>query len=357
MDSTGQRQALTLRIFGGEEQTHTVDAFTLAQALEGLQKAAYVLAMERERRDLPERGRYPEDIVRRFALHCSLPQAGSYAVPLTLGGTQVEIDDREALPDLVQRLLRGVEAIGSGTLDNLRELIPGRHFRARFLDSIRSIAPKAGSPYKVGIGTEALGEKVLSGKSCATIRDFERRSDREEAFQTITGQLHVINFKENKIKIFYPVTQRLLDCTYDPDIEELLIGQRRDWVQVSGTVILDDDTNEPRKITDVVSICDLDTTPFFLEEVPLDGGVLRFRDPLTLQPQTTESRQLMFIEDEALGINTHATTRDDLLEEVYEQVRMLWLEYAKEADDVLSPPALELKRNLLERVEEMPNGA
>jgi hypothetical protein len=347
---------LLLRVFGADEDAGYVDAGVLAQALQGLQKAVYVLALQREHRELRDRGRYPDDIARRFVLRCSLPRPGSYAMPMTLGGFQSEVDDAEAIPAIVKNIIFGMDAIAAESLERLKQILPERRYRLRFLEAARNIAPGAGRPYKVGISNGTGVETVLSGKSPGVIREFVQSGEQETSFQTVTGELHRIHFEENKVFILYPVTQRLLECSYDPDIEEMLLEQRRDWVQVTGTVVLDDD-DEPKRIIDVVSICDLDTSPITLQEVPFRGGALRFGSALELRPEMTEFRQLLFLEHEPLGINVHAPTRDELVEEVYEQIRMLWIEYATENDEHLSPPALALKTRLLNHITETADGA
>ena len=92
---------------------------------------------------------------------------------------------------------------------------------------------------------------------------------------------------------------------------------------------------------------------FEVEELDLDGFRLRFRAPLTLPLQLDESEQLLCIENEDWGLNVFADNREQLWQELREQMEMLWLEYAREDDDQLSAPALALKNRLLAGIEEI----
>lgn len=76
---------------------------------------------------------------------------------------------------------------------------------------------------------------------------------------------------------------RELDCHYDKSLEDFLYENRRGPIQVTGTVILDEQ-NEPRRIVDVQSIAELDLSAFEISDVPHNQTVLRFRQPLVLMP-------------------------------------------------------------------------
>lgn len=78
---------------------------------------------------------------------------------------------------------------------------------------------------------------------------------------------------------------------------------------------------------------------------------LRFREPLELSVSKEEG--LYCVEHLRLGIDAYSETRARLLYETWKQIRMLWREYALERDERLAPAALDLKRSLLEAIEEV----
>ncbi len=94
-------------------------------------------------------------------------------------------------------------------------------------------------------------------------------------------------------------------------------------------------------------------TPLCLSEVPYGNRLLRFREPLTLQPKFDESEGLYTVENELLGILVFAYSRAALVDELYEEIWVLWDEYACERDENLAASALDLKRQLLDALEEV----
>lgn len=65
-------------------------------------------------------------------------------------------------------------------------------------------------------------------------------------------------------------------------------------------------------------------------------------------PQLNEDNpQFVSIEEPRLGLDVFAGTVSDLLDEVAEDLVVVWNHYAKASDADLSPKALELKHRLL----------
>lgn len=129
--------------------------------------------------------------------------------------------------------------------------------------------------------------------------------------------------------------------------------QRATWNDLREA--LDEDELIGRVSSDNAAVS-LDLSPFELQEVDLENSRLRFREPLVLKPFLDGSSQLLVIENEDWELSVFAPTREQLWEELREQIAMLWREYAQEDDDVLSPPALTFKRYLLRHIEELPLG-
>lgn len=62
-----------------------------------------------------------------------------------------------------------------------------------------------------------------------------------------------------------------------------------------------------------------------------------------------QTKQLLYVTHPELGIDVFATTLENLLVELQEQLAMLWHEYALASDEVLDAPARQLKQALLAR--------
>ena len=74
---------------------------------------------------------------------------------------------------------------------------------------------------------------------------------------------------------------------------------------------------------------------------------------MRLQPRLNDD-QFVSIEDPNLGLDAFAGTVSDLLDEVAEDLVVVWRQYALSPDANLSPKALELKHRLLAVMEVVP---
>jgi hypothetical protein len=97
---------------------------------------------------------------------------------------------------------------------------------------------------------------------------------------------------------------------------------------------------------------DTDTRPVVIDCVPYGNRTFHFKKYLELCPTYDETGELLCLEYEPIGIHVFADTREELLAELAEQICMLWDEYACEDDKNLTPAAIQLKRRLLDVLEE-----
>jgi hypothetical protein len=132
----------------------------------------------------------------------------------------------------------------------------------------------------------------------------------------------------------------------------LLYEKRRDLIQVTGRVLLDDN-GLPKQIIDVTDIRDLDLSALSIDMINHGVVTLKALDNLSYEPVLDETKQLQCIEHPKLGIYVYAPTRGALLAELQEQIGMLWVEYARARDDELDAPARMLKKELLSRFGEV----
>jgi hypothetical protein len=213
------------------------------------------------------------------------------------------------------------------------------------LSCVSRLAPSPGSGYRLVLKDGDSREALLDENSPAKIEGLLKPQAETQAVRTVTGKLDEISFSERKLTIIYAPKSRRLECFYEEEIEPMLFENRRDLIQVTGNVIMDEE-GHPCKIVEVEAIRDLDLSPFVLSEIPTDVGRIRFRTSLSLEPTLSESQQLICIEYEPYDIHVYASTRTDLLAELREQLTMLWREYALENEAVLAEPSRELRLRL-----------
>lgn len=356
MPDTGHHAALTLVFEGLTADDHEVPANLFAQAIAGMQRAIFLLAMEYEQVDVRLREKTPRHIEEKYALLVSPPSEGSVQIATRVGavaGTNADDGASAVVAGMFEQLARGVEA---GDEISVMNLVRDRVRRHRLLESVRSMLPKTGAGVLLRIEGRDRQALLHSSTAHRTLPLLVPRAAEEQSRRTVTGRLVRIQFDEKRLTIIYEPTGRELDCIYEEAIERTLLEHPRDLIQVTGTVVLDD-AGEPRKIIDVEEIQELDMSPFYLSRVDYPTRTLEFKDVRVFEPELTEDQQLLLLSTAELGIDVYAATRDDLYTALLEEIDLLWRNYALAPDDDLSDAAVRLKQNLLATITEIPGAA
>ncbi len=353
MPDSSHSDELTFKIHpagGGTE----VPVSLLTQSLTTLQELIHLFALQEEGRTFRQRLRLPAELANKYVLCCRPPVSGSFAV----AGRVANLSEDLLAPPQIARVMEVfhgfTRAAVQGDLDRMVALVPDGRIRARAVTCVVSLSPPAGSGHRYELFNGAGPGIVLDEAVPVRLKRLFQSAEERAEVQTVTGRLEVISFSERKLTINYAPKGRWLECSYDESIEPMLLENRRDLIQVTGRVIMDEE-NHPKKIVEVEQVRDLDLSPFVLGELSIAGLSVKPQRPLHLQPELNESQQLICLEHPAWGLDVFAPTRSELSEELKEQLSMLWTEYAREEDDLLSAPALRVKRQLLADWQEVPH--
>jgi hypothetical protein len=345
--------AALFKIEGGEADHHQVRADTLAASLSGLQRIAYILGAAQDGVEISERFKPTRGLLEKYALRCGLGREGSYALPLDAGPEMTLFHDGESVT-LVDAIHQIWEAIATNSEEILKRLLPSPILRKRLAREALQILPRSGSPYKIGFRSARRMEPVvLTPRAIRTVKDWLQPAVPDDAEMTVTGKLQKIDFERKVVSILFKPTQRTIECIYLPEIEDTIVESRAAPIQVTGKFSLDED-GYPKQLTEVNRIEPIDLSSVIVTESPLsEHSILRALSPLELEVSLDdESGQYMVVEDSRLGINAFALNRELLMDELEEQLRMLWTEYAKAADNELDEESQERKRALLAAFEE-----
>lgn len=335
---------------GGSE----VPVSLLTQGLASLQELIHLFALQEEGVPLRRRLRLSDEIKNLYVLRCSPPEPGSFVVTARVAGP---IDDLFAT-ERAAKVVRGFHAFGhaavSGLPDRLQELVPDSRLRNRILGRFISLSPPAGSGHRYELGNGEELPILLDENLPSQIEHWLKPEAERAEVQTVTGRLEAISFGEHRVTILYRPRSRGLECYYDEDLEPMLLENRRDLIQVTGRIIMDDD-GHPSKIVEVEEIRELDLSPFIVREVTSDRWRLKAASPVTLHPCLSDNEQFIQLRHDAWGLDVFAPTRLELFEELKEQLCMLWIEYARANAQDLSEPALKVKEALMATFSEVPN--
>lgn len=354
MTNPDGKTAFSLHIETGTENGDAVPAAVLAQILTSAQRSFELIGVHVEGRTIQQRARISAATRSRFQLVCRLPEPGCYAVPIELGGNDLLAEHITAAMDVFKKIIGGIAKRDS---EAICKAMPDVSLRHRLLEAIRGMTPRADAKWSLKLWDAAnieFGE--LNTDSDATIRAAIVPADEQAESQVVTGYLTNINFTNRIVTIFYPPTKREMDCVYDDAVEDLLIENRRDLIQVTGLMVLDDE-GAPKKITNVNDIRELDLSPLVVDTVKVGQSVLKAKQSIMLEPVTDETKQLICVMHGELGIDAFARTRDALVSELNEQIGMLWQEYALADDDSLDGMAIKMKQALLAAFSEVAHGA
>jgi len=356
MPNNAQPPSFSFHIVGGEEGTHTVPASVLVQILENAQHAFELIGVHVEGREIRSRARIAAATSKRFQLVCQLPQAGSYAMPVTIGGA-VELFSVD-LANQAFGIFRGVmESVSARSSAGLAAVLPNERIRRRVLEAVKGMAPRAGTGWELSLHDgQGATFATFDVQTIPFVEETLVPVEQREAARVVTGELKSIDFAERKVTIIYPPTSKELACIYEEAVEDLLYERRRDLIQVTGRVVLDDQ-GAPKQIIDVTDIRDLDLSSLDIHTIRHGQLILKATRVLSLEPSLDETKQLLCVEHAALALDVFAATREALLTELNEQIAMLWSEYALADDDVLDVVARQLKQALLAAFTEVGDAA
>jgi hypothetical protein len=351
-----EHPAFSFHIEGRDREVHSAPAAVLVRLLQNAQLAFDLIGVHVEGREIKRRARISSATSQRFQLICGIPQTGSYAMPVTVGQANglFDLDFVKRAYDVFHSLVQAVSAHDSA---RVAAALPNERIRRRVLESIKSMAPQTEANWKLSLHDET--DTVFANFDAAIpafVDSILITEEQREAGRVITGELKRIDFAERKLTLIYPPTSKELACIYDEDIEDLLYARRRDLIQVTGRVLLDDE-GAPRQIIDVTDIRDLDLSPVVLDTLHFGELHIQASPALSVEPELDDTQQLLCVVQEALGIDVFAPTRETLLAELNEQLAMLWREYALAPDAELDDKAQSLKQALRARFAEVPHAA
>jgi hypothetical protein len=330
-----------------------VPAAVLIQTLEGAQRAIWLIALAKEQKDIKSRARIPAEIEQRYQLKCEVPQPGSYVLPALVESTQPQMATPDQVNDVLDTFTGVAAALQSQRRDKVAFYLPDTAIRKRVVDAFQQLAPKPGSGWKLDLSRDGTTVQ-MDGNWQRLVRWMYTPTETEPDRETVNGELIEINFADRQITILPIGSNRQLKVTYQDAMEDLLLENRRATIQITGRVSRDEN-GEIKNMFDLESIGPLDLSPLEVNEVEHEGVRLRFKETVRLQPRLNQDNpQFVSVEEPRLGLDAFAGTVSDLLDEVAEDLVVVWRHYAKVPDSDLSPKALELKHCLLAALEEVP---
>jgi hypothetical protein len=355
-EADDQGRHLQFRFSRAADAKPAVPASVLIQTLEGAQRAIWLIALAKEQKDIKSRARIPAEIEQRYQLKCEVPHSGSYLLPTFVESVQPQLATIDQVNDVLGTFEGIAGALQSQQRDKVADYLPDTAIRKRVVDAFQQLAPKPGSGWRLDLSRNGTTVRMDDNWQ-RLVRKMYASTETEPDRETVNGELIEINFADRQITILPIGSNRQLKVTYQDAMEDLLLENRKSTIQITGRVSRDEN-GDVKNMFDLESIGTLDLSPLEVNEVEHDGLRLRFKETVRLQPRLNdENPQFVSIEEPRLGLDAFAGTVSDLLDEVAEDLVVVWKHYAQAPDTTLSPKALELKHRLLAVMEEVPVGS
>jgi hypothetical protein len=334
-----------IRLLPESPSEHSMPADQLAKVISGLQAAIYALGAQYTDPEAIKPGK-SRATKQHFQLVVSTPQPGSVLLPVEVRDTRSEasFDDELAPLTVLQDATRLLKGVASRDLDVVRDILPSPVLRRYALREIQSTLPRADEKWTWELGV-ADTKTTVTTTFADTIEEW--LASREDTVHlAVIGQLIRFDFEARQMTIKHPATGRKLSVVYDAAREDALLQQRLHNIQVEGDVILDTH-GFPAEIVSVESTRSVDLSPLKIQSVEIEGGRLEPREALEFTPSLDKATsQLYEVTDEVLGIDASSHTREGLIEAIHDEIRFLWLSYAKEDPVRLAPSAQDLAARL-----------
>jgi hypothetical protein len=192
----------------------------------------------------------------------------------------------------------------------------------------------------------------VDSRTYRAVRDYISPEAVEDTVMTVTGDLVRVDIASRRVVIPYRPTGQEIQCFCEAPALESVLENWSEPIQVTGRFTLDRAGN-PTRLTGVTRVEPVDLSPMTFDRRECSGRRLLIDPPLRFDPVLDEeSGQLYLLADPTLGIDVFARTREEVADELAEQVLFQWDTYALEASEKLTAGARLLREALLGRMSE-----
>lgn len=337
----------TIRLTGEEIEYNQVPVEILVQTLSGLQTLVYLLAAKEDKIF-----KIDKNLRKKYTLRCQIPKSGSYAIPIALSAFPNSKLSHE--PSLVMdNLERFLQSLQETDFTYVQKIFPEHKIMAKALQEVQKFLPKNENRWQFRFYRMNRFEVVLTNNTYQQIKNWlTEQSQTTTSWMTMAGKIISIDFEHKSFILKDCASQRRVKCTYrEQRLEEIIIENKRKSVQITGIYYFDPNDNL-LKIENVERIEIQDLSPIHLKEISWKSKKLILKHPLVLEPFWDDTQQLLIVEKPLINLYAYAYTREQLLEEINEQILFMWHEYVKSDESKLAPDAIKLKKELIKFFQE-----
>ena len=346
MPSSHGVRSFSIHFDGEDADAHVLPAPVLIESIAQIQRIVLLLAKMLRGEQLHQRASFSRTLRDDFTLLCHLPEAGSYAFPVEIG----QLSAKAVPPDLInvcEMFHRVTGAVGGDEASTIHEIVTDTRYLGLLTDAYRSAQPSPQSGVSLSI-EDHRHRRILDGRRPLNALDAQPLSRPQRVSEnTISGLLVGMDFHKRNLRLMR-LDGKVITVGYDDDVERPLLDHRRDWITLSGHVRYDRN-RKPVSVKHARDFTTLDEGDIELRELSLYNVLYRADPPLRFHVRYDAEDQLYDLDGD-FEISLSADSRPQLLQELNEVLSMLWIDYAQEEPDRLSPKAQDLRAELLDRL-------
>ncbi|MFK5597939.1 hypothetical protein ACFZ8E_13115 [Methylobacterium sp. HMF5984] len=338
---------IQLKFDGGPiKQAGGAPADLVISSLTALQRLVHLIGMKSENRVFGQRIKPSARVRRDFSIVCRSPKAGSHIQAFDVVSGMGEITN--AAINARHHLLNTLKAFDSGDENAVKGAIPDDRERWFFADAAYGLLPPADSEIQLTVRAGTHGPFSFSADRARLVIEKLRSGKPPRAGSVvIPGKLKAIDFTTSQITL-QPSTGRAFRVWYPPAAEQMVQSNARRRFSIHGIP----DVNSTGDIVGferVDKITEIDSPFEEIAQFEVDAYRVVTNRPIKIQASYDFEDKLFIFQDAKLGIDAWSETYSELRDSVVDELKMLWIDYAMEADDALASDAKMVKRALNER--------
>ena len=342
-----QSKKLSVELKHQDAEDGKISAMLISKALAGSQKIVNMIANEVEDCNDTDRESLSSDRASKYSLYVEELQVGSAIFTFSLGDSMADSLALDDIDNVFNSFIGILRSVVEKRYDSFIELIKNRPRRLKIMEAFKSMIPAKES--KVGLSIKADNkawaihtEQVVQHIAAFIYKEACQEHDAVFAI----GKLTDINFKNNEFKLEYKLTGKKIQAKYPPESEEFLLRHPRENVQICCKAKLNQDL-VISKILEIYSINSVDLTPIILDSFSYDGDEFRLAKPIELEVKLDdEYEQLFCVDHPFLNLKVAAYTREELMEDIHEELSFSWDFYVEELKEPMRPEVREFRENL-----------
>lgn len=323
---------------------HELPASALIQAVEALQRIVHLLAHNYEGLEIKQRLRLSRDMEGKYPVVLGVPKQGGYMLPYSIGNPQFGLLAPQDIEAVLKQHNDVLTAIERNDESAFKRAVPVAQVRKSIISELKKMQPPKHTGLYVSVETK-LGDKLLNG--CNVTDRLEpilpEEMPRSIHPRIVTGRLDALEFQTRTLKLQLQ-NGKSLQGSYGDDFEPILLENPREFIQVRGEAILNDD-GSLKSLINIAEIIEIVTEP--LEIMGFELGVIYFaaKSPLSFAV-TFDPEDSLYTASGDYHILVSGETRDELEKEVEDALAFLWNEYVETDVTSLTKDAIALRETL-----------